>query len=200
MHLWAIWAKFPHSYQGRKLILSRWPIRPLGPHVLTPRLEGAFFWPSPSPDFCWLPWNLAFPCLLPASQEISRANPFRKPFPLFHAKTDKGIFWLALTYTHTHRNECYLSCHIYIYIYIYMFVCVCVCVCVCVWGRVPLLFSLRSLVNILQESQPRCLFFLQFSFKKFSCSEVVLSSFHFTTICMMTPTSNIPWYLLFLFL
>ena len=35
---WAcIWAKFQHSYQERRLILSRLPIRPLSPQVLAPR-------------------------------------------------------------------------------------------------------------------------------------------------------------------
>ena len=54
--------------------------------------------------FCWLPWDPAFSPLLPVSLEILRASPLCG----FHAKTDKGILWLALT----HRNECHPSCHI----------------------------------------------------------------------------------------
>ena len=58
---------FQHSHQERWHILSRWLAWLLTPQVPTPRLTAAFLWTSPSPDFSWLPWNLAFPCLLPVS-------------------------------------------------------------------------------------------------------------------------------------
>ena len=48
----------------------------------------------------------SFPRPLPTSWEISSSSPLSG----FRTKTDKGIFWLALT--HTHRNKCHLSCHI----------------------------------------------------------------------------------------
>ena len=81
-------------------------------------------------DFCWLVSSLpssqlltglfcpllltdsfssalgpSFPRPLPVSWEISRASPLCG----FRAKTDKRIFWVALSYTH--RNECHPSCH-----------------------------------------------------------------------------------------
>ena len=96
-------AKFPHSHQECWLILSHWPTWPLGPQVLASSLAVAS-----SPNFCWLLWDLAFPCLLPVSLEIS----YTSPLCGFHAKTDKGIFWQALI--HTQRNECHLSYHKYL--------------------------------------------------------------------------------------
>ena len=108
-------AKCPQHHRERWLILSGWPTRPLGLHVLAV----AFLWPSAHPDFCrlltalfcFLPRDLAFPRLLPVSLEISRASPLCG----LRAKTDKGIFWLALTHTHTHRNECPTLCHNWLY-------------------------------------------------------------------------------------
>ena len=79
---------------------------------------------SASPDFYWLPCSVNFSVLPPSldwllllilgpsfrrplqvSWEISRASPLCG----FRTKTDKGIFWLALT--HIHENECHPSCH-----------------------------------------------------------------------------------------
>ena len=98
-------AQFLNSHQERWLILSRGLTWFLSPQIPTLRLAATPLWPSPSSVFCWLPWDLAFPRLLPVSQEISRASPLCR----FRAKTDKGILGLALT--HTHRNECHLSCY-----------------------------------------------------------------------------------------
>ena len=95
--------KFPHSYQERWLILSHWLTYFLGPQVPTPNFSGrlsltvVFPWLSLTP-ICFLLWGLAFPRLLPVSEEISSANPLCE----FHAKTGKGILWLALTHIHTH--------------------------------------------------------------------------------------------------
>ena len=51
---------------------STGPNSSLGSHI---SLTVAFLWLSLTVFFCWLPWDLAFPHLLPVSQEISRANP-----------------------------------------------------------------------------------------------------------------------------
>ena len=105
VHLWlsraCTWTKFPHSYQERWLILSRWLTWLLGPQVLasvTASLRAS--WMSLTP-LCWLLWDLAFPRLFPVSLEISRVSPLSG----FHAKTDKGILWLALTHAHTHTHR-----------------------------------------------------------------------------------------------
>ena len=61
--------------------------------------------------FCQLLLTLgpSFSRPLPVSGEISHTS----PLCVFHAKTDKGIFWLALTHTHTtnaqHRVTLYLN-------------------------------------------------------------------------------------------
>ena len=59
----------------------------------------------------WLLLTLVPSFLRPflVSWEISRASLLCG----FHAKTDKGVRWLALT--HTHRNECHPSCHKWTY-------------------------------------------------------------------------------------
>ena len=68
----------------------------------------AFLWPifpwlSLTPLY-WLLWDLAFPRLLPVSEEISWASTLCG----FHAKTDKGIVWVGLTHTHR-RNVHYCA-------------------------------------------------------------------------------------------
>ena len=111
-------AKFSQSHQECWLILSCWPTQHPSPQnklLLSSRL-------SASPDFCRLPCSVhfsvlplslfylhlltdffcsllgpSFPCPLPILWEILHANPVCG----FRTKTDKGIFWLALTHTHT---------------------------------------------------------------------------------------------------
>ena len=81
-----ILAKFRHSHQERRLILSRWLTWLLSPQVPTPHLTTTFLWLLPYPDFCWLlssvDWFLLF-CLatLPSlvffrSRRRSRAQAF----------------------------------------------------------------------------------------------------------------------------
>ena len=70
VHPWlsraCIQTKFPHSYQERWIILSRWLTWLLGPQVPTPRFSRRLFltvtfpWLSLTP-ICWLHWELAFP-------------------------------------------------------------------------------------------------------------------------------------------
>ena len=78
-------------------------------HLLT----DSFSWQQPSLDCdllltalsCRLVSGTFLSSSSPVSWEISRSIPLCG----FCAKTDKGIFWLALTYTH--RNKCHPSCH-----------------------------------------------------------------------------------------
>ena len=116
-------AKFPQSHKECWLIFSGWPTRPWVPTSLqSPTLSNwlpcsaSFSWLTASSDFCRLPcsvdWSVLppslfwfllltlepfFPRPLPVSWEISRASPLCR----FRAKTDKRIYWLALTHTHT---------------------------------------------------------------------------------------------------
>ena len=63
-------------------------------------LTVAFPWQSLT-AVCSVLWDLSFPRLLPVSKEISHASPLSG----FRAKTDKGIFWLALNHTNIHRTN-----------------------------------------------------------------------------------------------
>ena len=100
VHLWlsraCIRVKFPHNHQELWLILSHWLTRLLSPLVSISLSATAFLRLSLTPLFCWLLWDLAFPCLLPVSSEISRTSPLCG----FRTKADKGIL------THIHRNKC----------------------------------------------------------------------------------------------
>ena len=90
-------AKFLQIHKKCWHILLRWPIRHLSPLVQAPALFCRLV--------CSLPWSLLPSSVdsrsfLPSSSsglwEISRTSPLCG----FHAKTDKRIFWLALTDTH----------------------------------------------------------------------------------------------------
>ena len=101
--------KFPQSHLECWLIFSRWPTRPdsTGSSSCLSSLD--YRLPPTSVDWSVLPpsldWllllrDLPFPRPLPDSWEISHASPLCG----FHAKTDKGIHWLAPIPTPTETN------------------------------------------------------------------------------------------------
>ena len=80
-------------------------------------LLAAFFCRLPCFANCLvLSWDLAFPCLLPVSWEILHASPLYG----FHAKTDKGIPWLAPTSTETNAPLCVTFIFFFFYCTFYM--------------------------------------------------------------------------------
>ena len=103
-------SKFPQSHQECWLIFSRKPTRHLSPQVPAPTLicrmpcsanlysVYCFLLLSPGPSF-------RRP--LPVSWDISRVSPLCG----FRAKTDKRIFWLALT--HLHTTNAHIVPHLY---------------------------------------------------------------------------------------
>ena len=107
-------AKFPQGYQECWLIFSRRPTRPLVHHTLAVAcLSPVDCFVLSTSLFCFLLPTVGFPRLLSIalfSSLVSSVHfcwlsdlPSRVLFPMcgICAKTDKNIFWLALTHTHT---------------------------------------------------------------------------------------------------
>ena len=116
---WACtWPKFSQSHQECWLIFLRWPTCYLSPQVLAVACLDHQL-PPTSVDYSLMSTTLfyrlalvssasssvllgpSFPRPLPVSWEVSRTCPLCG----FHTKTDKGIFWLALTHTHTANGQ-----------------------------------------------------------------------------------------------